>query len=91
MCRYKNNYVILVQLTGFARVRPPIPTHSTHHTTPKPNQPKNSPPTILIFFIYATNISKKYFQKKFPEKFPKKIKKSFKKWDPLLDALIPDQ
>jgi hypothetical protein len=34
-------YILLVQLPGFARVRPQPPTLQPTHTTPTPNKPKS--------------------------------------------------
>jgi hypothetical protein len=54
----------------------------------KPNQPKS---TQKKKEKNNKNIFKKYVRKIFQKNPPKNPKNVFKKWDPLLDALIPEQ
>jgi hypothetical protein len=61
----------LVQLPGFARVRPPTPDPLTPHN----KKQKTYPNTYFFYVEPKKNIVKKYCQKQFQQKFPKNISK----------------
>jgi hypothetical protein len=62
-----------------------------HRIDPPYHPPTPNSQTSLNAHQKKPKKPSRYFTKKFQKKSKKIPKKVFKKWDPLLDALIPDQ